>query len=319
MESVATILLLTLSTFLGNVIFSAIGFGMAIIFFFVFEIGSLCGISDDVDFKRVIFLQTLGVMVIQPIVLYQAGRKNLRLELLLAFIPVEFIGTPLGQMVQDITPTPILKLTVGILTIFVACFQIFNIYQLKRKQTSAKNVATPTIKNHAVFFMIGCQRSGSNWLQLLISEKYPSIASPHPPHILKMFFPIIKNFGDLKVAKNLKTLIHAVCLFINKNPVPWMDKNQHKIVFDQRDLLRRCKKTPTLLAVFEAVMNVYAKENGCTTWMCKSMGNGHFHQELKEHFGSRLKYVYLYRDPRDVCLSFRESLAVGNIFTSTST
>ena len=67
-----------------------------------------------------------------------------------------------------------------------------------------------------------------------------------------------------------------------------------------------------LVAVFEAVMNIYAQENGCSTWMCKSMGNGQYHQELMLHFGVRLKYVYLFRDPRDVCLSFREA-HVGKI------
>ena len=37
------------------------------------------------------------------------------------------------------------------------------------------------------------------------------------------------------------------------------------------------------------------------------MNYGKFHEQLSMHFGSRLRYVYLHRDPRDVCLSFSKA------------
>ena len=57
-----------------------------------------------------------------------------------------------------------------------------------------------------VYFMIGCQRSGSNWLRTMLSEREDLIA-PHPPHIMREFMPQLKKFGDLTLQKNLRVCI----------------------------------------------------------------------------------------------------------------
>ena len=54
-----------------------------------------------------------------------------------------------------------------------------------------------------VFFMIGCQRSGSNWLRTMLSEREDLIA-PHPPHIMRDFMPRLEKYGDLSKQNNLK-------------------------------------------------------------------------------------------------------------------
>jgi len=60
-----------------------------------------------------------------------------------------------------------------------------------------------------------------------------------------------------------------------------------------------------LLAIFDAIMNAMAKANGKNIWMCKSMGMSQYHEMLLKLYGKeRLRYIYLVRDPRDVCLSF---------------
>ena len=63
----------------------------------------------------------------------------------------------------------------------------------------------------------------------------------------------------------------------------------------------------TSLPVLEAVMNVYAEAHNCHTWMCKCNEIHLFHASLRAHFGDRLRYVYLHRDPRDVCISTLQS------------
>ena len=153
--------------------------------------------------------------------------------------------------------------------------------------------------------MIGCQSSGSNWLQLLIGEHFPHVAFPHPPHIFSNFKPILHRFGTLDEPENFEKLVEAVCLFVESNPGPWNDKNNKAIIFDRRAISKRCTKND-LVSIFEAVMDIYAESNDCQTWICKSMTMSFHHQELLKHFGDRLKYIYLYRDPRDVCLSFRK-------------
>jgi hypothetical protein len=62
-----------------------------------------------------------------------------------------------------------------------------------------------------VFFMIGCQRSGSNWLRTMLAEREDLIA-PHPPHIMRDIAPILDKFGDLEEQTNLK----VNCAHFNK-------------------------------------------------------------------------------------------------------
>ena len=72
-----------------------------------------------------------------------------------------------------------------------------------------KTIKTVTTQNSQVFFMIGCQRSGSNWLRTMLSEREDLIA-PHPPHIMRDFMPKLDRYGDLSVQKNLKvSCVHA--------------------------------------------------------------------------------------------------------------
>lgn len=60
-----------------------------------------------------------------------------------------------------------------------------------------------------------------------------------------------------------------------------------------------------LLSIFDAIMNTLTKANGKKIWMCKSMGMSQFHDLLLNFYGEeRLRYIYLVRDPRDVCNSF---------------
>lgn len=54
-----------------------------------------------------------------------------------------------------------------------------------------------------VYFMIGSQRSGSNWLRTMLSEREDLIA-PHPPHIMRDFMPLLPKYGDLDDFSNLK-------------------------------------------------------------------------------------------------------------------
>ena len=70
-------------------------------------------------------------------------------------------------------------------------------------------VQTVTIQHSQVFFMIGCQLSGSNWLRSMLSKKEDLIA-PHPPHIMRDFMPRLRRYGDVMVQENLKV---SQCIF----------------------------------------------------------------------------------------------------------
>lgn len=149
-------------------------------------------------------------------------------------------------------------------------------------------------------FMVGEQRSGSNLLRLILNES-PSIAAPHPPHILQRFMPLLPVYGNLDNDKNFKKLINDVCKLVELNPVPW-----DKVKLNRKEILNRCKEK-SLVAVYGAVMDMYAEAHNANAWMCKSMQNIFWADDINVYF-NHPKYIYLYRDPRDVTLSFTKAV-----------
>lgn len=54
-------------------------------------------------------------------------------------------------------------------------------------------------------------------------------------------------------------------------------------------------------------MDLYADAHNASSWICKSMQNIHWADEINLYFDNP-KYIYLYRDPRDVTLSFKKAV-----------
>ena len=149
-------------------------------------------------------------------------------------------------------------------------------------------------------FMIGTQRSGSNLLRLMMNQ-LDDIASPHPPHILERIMPLLGKYGGLSTDKNFETLVNDVCRLVETNPVEWMDMK-----LDRDDISRRCKNR-SLMAVYGAIYDVYAELKQAKTWCCKSLANIKYINEIEAYYPDA-KYIYLYRDGRDVALSFQKAV-----------
>jgi calcium/calmodulin-dependent protein kinase I len=178
----------------------------------------------------------------------------------------------------------------------------------------------------AVFFMIGSQRSGSNWLRTMLGER-EDLLGFHPPHIVREFAPGLAKFGDLSSTEanpqNLDILADHVLTFVERNQVQWTNKHMLPIKFNRklcssyaRDQMLKLKLAHPaislddklyLIAIFDYVYNTAATENDKRTWMCKSMGMSKYHDLLYLYYGKRLRYVYLVRDPRDVAMSFMKT------------
>ncbi len=150
-------------------------------------------------------------------------------------------------------------------------------------------------------FMVGEQRSGSNLLRIMLGQA-DEIAAPHPPHILQRMMPLMPYYGDLADDEAFATLVDDVCRLIERNPVEW----ENVSVFDRQDVASRCRER-SLIAVFGAVMDIYAEANGKTKWLCKSMTYIKYAKKLDTYFENP-KYIYLYRDGRDVALSFTKAV-----------
>jgi hypothetical protein len=148
--------------------------------------------------------------------------------------------------------------------------------------------------------MIGTQRSGSNLLRLMLNQ-LPGIAAPHPPHILQRMMPLMPSYGDLNQDKNFAVLVDDVCRLVELNPVPW-----EGVVLDRDDVARRCRAR-SLVAVFGAVYDVLAETQHAQTWLCKSMQNVMYLPQIDAYYPDA-KYLYLFRDGRDVAVSFRKAV-----------
>ena len=324
MVSIPVIAHFAAAAFFGNTAFCAMGFGMGICFLFVYQIGAIAGLTDCCGLpglKYAVFIQTIAALVVQPIVLWKVGlKKNLRFEMMLTFIPMQFIGTPLGQFLQDYTPSEILKIIVGVVTLGVAFWQIFNIWQVLRQpkqpvdyemvgdggvdyyDIEEDDEEEENTNKPSAFFLIGSDGSGSEKLGDLIRARNLGIAVPPTMHIDANIIP---SFGDLSQDQNFRNLVHATCEYVEKNPAPWTDKHKAPIAFNRKQVAQRSRKTRTLIGVLEAVMDTYAESNDCKTWICTSNLAAEHNSDLSDHYGNRLQYIYLYRDPRDVCVSLK--------------
>lgn len=148
--------------------------------------------------------------------------------------------------------------------------------------------------------IIGTQRSGSNLLRVMLNQ-IKDIDAPHPPHILKRFFPLLPMYGDLEIASNFTKLIDDVCRMVELNPVHW-----EGVTLNRNKIKSKCTSN-SLIEIFRVIYELKASSSNAKYWCCKSMSNIHFVQEIET---STIKpvYIHLYRDGRDVALSFKKAI-----------
>jgi hypothetical protein len=146
--------------------------------------------------------------------------------------------------------------------------------------------------------MIGTQRSGSNLLRLILNQA-PEIVSVHPVHLLINFLPLMKYYEPMDET-SYRRLVSDVVEYVSANPVKWETELDGEILFG---MARE-------YSLFELNKNIYeylAAQKEATIWCCKSMGNMYYSSRLEENIQD-LKYIYLYRDGRDVALSFQKAI-----------
>jgi len=148
--------------------------------------------------------------------------------------------------------------------------------------------------------IIGTQRSGSNLLRLMLNQ-LAGVFAPHPPHIMRTFYPLLENYGDLESDQNFMTLIDDVCRLVELNPVPW-----EPLRTDRSLIFEKCKNR-SLTEVFRNIYEVNAQAKRADYWFNKSMQNVKYLDCFNKN-GFNPKLIYLYRDGRDVALSFKNAI-----------
>tara|TARA_B100001173_G_scaffold114843_1_gene99528 strand:- start:1625 stop:2629 length:1005 start_codon:yes stop_codon:yes gene_type:complete len=148
--------------------------------------------------------------------------------------------------------------------------------------------------------LIGTQRSGSNLLRLMLNQ-LDGICAPHPPHILSVFLPILSKYGNLEKSKNLDYLILDVIECIKLNPIKW--ENLSISV----DMIKSKLKNPSIFQIFSSIYELYADQFDSKFWMCKSLINMNYFNQIEKEKLNPI-YIYIYRDGRDVDLSFKKAI-----------
>lgn len=151
------------------------------------------------------------------------------------------------------------------------------------------------------YFMIGTQRSGSNLLRIMLNQS-PKLVAPHPPHILERLWPLLDEYGDLQNAVAFSRLVDDVCLLVETNPVSW------KLGQIDRTALEKACSEKSLVAAYFEIHNLLARQNMAQDWVCKSLANVHFANEIDRFGGGDAKFIHLHRDGRDAALSFRKAI-----------
>ncbi|MFT4205099.1 MAG: sulfotransferase [Chitinophagaceae bacterium] len=146
--------------------------------------------------------------------------------------------------------------------------------------------------------MIGTQRSGSNLLRVMLHQL--GISAPHPPHIIERFIPILPMYGDLSIPDNFFRLVEDVCQLVESNPVSWGN-----VYLDRALIISKCRHFE-LVEIMRVIYELKCEMEKSNLWMCKSMANIHYISELEKYI--KPYYLFLFRDGRDVALSFKNAI-----------
>jgi len=148
-------------------------------------------------------------------------------------------------------------------------------------------------------FIIGTERSGTNLLRLILNS-HSAISVPHPPHIMKLFSPLVPFYGNLAKDLNFKRLIADVCRMVELHPYPW------EITLD-RERIYRDAAARELICIYFAIYDQYLEHSGKERWCCKSTFMiDHVADILR--FYPDARFIFLTRDGRDVAVSAKSSI-----------
>jgi hypothetical protein len=145
-------------------------------------------------------------------------------------------------------------------------------------------------------FIIGERRSGTNLLRLVLAQ-HPDISAPHMVGVLQRMIPLSDAYGDPSDPAVLRQMIADVRELIALGPVAWTGP-----ALDV-DALERNLRGTSFIAILSAVMDLSAEADGAGIWVNKEANALQWFEQLKSELAD-VRFIYLYRDPRDVCYSF---------------
>lgn len=142
------------------------------------------------------------------------------------------------------------------------------------------------------FFIVGCPRSGTTLLQVLL-DSHPHVCIPPESFIFTRFSDIFKTYGDLQKTQNLEALITD---FLSDERI-----KEWKLKASSRDLLNTVSE-PTIKGAITALFEAYSQQEGKAFWGDKTPQHAFNLDDIKTIF-PKAKIIHLVRDGRDVAES----------------
>lgn len=150
--------------------------------------------------------------------------------------------------------------------------------------------------NNKPIFLLGSERSGTNLLRTRL-DNHSNIAGPVPIHTMAWFYDKEIYYGDLHEDDNWKVLVDDMIRSVEINIHQW------DIKFDYKTIDKNIPEADrSVVKLFSYIYDKYAAKKNKNKWFCKDNHLVDYAWVLNYYFPDG-KFIYLVRDPRDVCLS----------------
>lgn len=146
-------------------------------------------------------------------------------------------------------------------------------------------------------FIVGSERSGSNLLRSLLGN-HSAIEAPVDPHYFDAWYGALRHYGDLRTTSNMRHLLEDMLEYANHPFNGWgLELDLDQVIAARQP---RC-----FLDAFDALYLEQAGRQGKQGYLCKGNHIFNYAFQVKAHWPDA-KLLYLYRDPRDHCASWKE-------------
>jgi hypothetical protein len=140
-------------------------------------------------------------------------------------------------------------------------------------------------------FILSSERSGTNLLRLLL-DNHSMIHGPRAPHLLNTFVPVYPHYKVKPLG--MDRLLNDIESIVNDPFIDWnVDFSSIKV--DLNDM--------SFLNIWDSVYQTKLRDSGKEFILCKENNIFDYSAELK-NFYNDAKFIFLYRDVRDVCASW---------------
>jgi len=149
-------------------------------------------------------------------------------------------------------------------------------------------------------FLLASERSGTNLLRRRFTEWQKDVFGPSPLHFLKHLYYAEPYYGDLENDSNFSIFVEDALGLAYHHFSPWdIEISADQVIESYSDLVGQARSA---VGVMHVLYTLYAQRKGYRTYFCKDNNLFDFVSDIRIAL-PQARFVYLYRDPRDVVLS----------------